>query len=151
MSSPLLSSDENYELKHMLGNGAYGVVNKIITKIDDLPLKKKARQEYALKQINLRRFKMEERQQQLEDAKQEYNVLKRKLDHIVPAYGSYHDRVNDSFIFSMEIFPKNLKTLMEMESGKFSFEQYIPIFQDIITGSLYSEFAMRNLKSYKNV
>lgn len=94
---------------------------------------------------------MEERQQQLEDAKQEYNVLKRKLDHIVPAYGSYHDRVNDSFIFSMEIFPKNLKTLMEMESGKFSFEQYIPIFQDIITGSLYSKFAMRNLKSYKNV
>ena len=56
MSSPLLSSDNNYDVKTLLGSGSYGVVNKIVTKIDDPRLNKKAPQEYALKQIDLKKF-----------------------------------------------------------------------------------------------
>ncbi len=134
MSSPLLSSEDNYEIKRVLGSGSSGVVNRIITKIDDLPISKKAQQEYALKHIDLKRIRKEEREETLESAKNEYSMLKRKLDHVVPAFGSFYDQRTDFFIFSMELFPNNLKTLIEKGSGPFSFDQYLPIFQDILKG-----------------
>ncbi len=136
MSSPLLSSDNNYELKTKLGSGAYGVVNAIVTIKDDPKLEKKAPQEYALKQIDIGKFKLNERQVALECAKEEYALLKKKLDNVVPAFGSYYDSKSDNFIFTMELFPQNLKTLIEKEAQKFSFDEYLPLLQDMIKGNL---------------
>ena len=134
MSSPLLSSDKNYEIKPSLGHGSFGVVNKIITKIDDPQLNRLASQEYALKQIDLKNFNVNERKEILESAKQEYNLLKMNLDHVIRGFGSHYEPTTDFFIFSMELFPQNLKTLIEKESGQFSFEKYLPLFHDILKG-----------------
>ena len=134
MSSPLLSSDHNYEVKTLLGTGSYGVVNKIITKVDDPRLNKKARQEYALKQIVLKDLKGAEHNEALESAKKEYNLLKKNLEHVAPAFGSYHDPNTDLFIFSMELFPQNLKILITDSLKKVSFEEYLYLFQDILKG-----------------
>jgi serine/threonine protein kinase len=140
MSSPLLKSENNYELKRKLGSGAYGVVNRIVTIIDDPMLNKKAPQEYALKQIDIGKFKIDERQVALECAKEEYALLKKKLDNVVPAFGSYYDSKYNNFIFTMELFPQNLKTLIENSPRKFTFDEYWPLFQDIIRGILTISF-----------
>ena len=134
MSSPLLSSDKNYDLRTLLGSGTYGVVNKIVTKIDDPRLNKKAPQEYALKQIDLKKFKGDEHKEALDSAKKEYNLLKRNLEQIAPAFGSYHDPKTDLFIFSMELFPQNLQMLITKSLGKISFDEYLYLFQDILKG-----------------
>ena len=134
MSSPLLSSDNNYDVKTLLGSGSYGVVNKIVTKIDDPRLNKKAPQEYALKQIDLKKFKGDEHKEALDSAKKEYNLLKRNLEHIAPAFGSYHDPNTDVFFFSMELFPQNLKMLITKSLKKISFDEYFYLFQDILKG-----------------
>ncbi len=44
MSSPILSSEKNYDIKGVIGIGTYGVVNRIVTTEDDLTLNKKAPQ-----------------------------------------------------------------------------------------------------------
>ena len=134
MSSPLLSSDNNYDVKTLLGSGSYGVVNKIITKKDDPRLKRKAPQEYALKQISLKKFKGDEHKEALDSAKKEYNLLKRNLEQIAPAFGSYHDPNTDLFIFSMELFPQNLHMLITKCLRKISFDEYFYLFQDILKG-----------------
>ena len=134
MSSPLLSSDNNYEVKTLLGSGSYGVVNKIITKIDDPQLKRKAPQEYALKQISLKKFKGNEHKEALESAEKEYNLMKMNLEHVAPAFGSYHDPKTDLFIFSMELFPQNLQMLITKSLRKISFDEYLYLFQDILKG-----------------
>jgi serine/threonine protein kinase len=136
MSSPLLSSDKNYELKRVLGIGSYGVVNRVVTTKDDPKLNKKAPQEYALKQIDINKFKIDERQVALECAKEEYALLKKKLDNVVPAFGSYYDSKFNTFLFTMELFPQNLKMLIENSPRKFTFEEYLPLFQDITKGNL---------------
>ena len=143
MSSQLLSSDNNYDIKGVLGIGAFGVVSKIITKTYDQELKKNSPQEYALKQIDLKKFKINERQEALESAKKEYSLLKKNLANVAPAFGCYHDQNTEMFIFSMELFPQNLKILIERGVGKLSFDEYLPLFQDILKGilpftSLYS-------------
>ena len=134
MSSPLLRSDKNYDLRTLLGSGTYGVVNKIVTKIDYPRLNKKAPQEYALKQIDLKKFKGDEHKEALDSAKKEYNLLKRNLEQIAPAFGSYHDPNTDLFIFSMELFPQNLQTLITKSLRKISFNEYFYLFQDILKG-----------------
>ena len=134
MSSPLLASDKNYKLGTLIGKGGYGVVNKITTKVDDPHLNKKARQEYALKQIVLKDLKGAEHKETLENAKKEYNLLKKNLEHVAPAFGSYHDQNTDMFIFSMELFPQNLKMLITDSLKKISFEEYLYLFQDILKG-----------------
>ena len=134
MSSQLLSSDNNYDIKGVLGIGAFGVVNKIITKTYDPELKKNPPQEYALKQIDLKKFKINERQEALESAKKEYNLQRKNLENVGPAFGSYHDTNADMFIFSMELFPQNLKILITKSLKKFSFDEYLYLFQDILKG-----------------
>jgi serine/threonine protein kinase len=140
MSSPLLSSENNYDLKRVLGSGTYGVVHRIVTSINDPKLNKKAQQEYALKQIDIKKFKIDERGAALECAKEEYDLLKKKLDNVVPAFGSYYDSKFNVFLFTMELFPQNLKMLIENSPRKFSFEEYFPLFQDIIRGILTISF-----------
>ena len=134
MSSPLLSSDHNYEVKTLLGTGSSGVVNKIITKVDDPRLNQQAPQEYALKQIDLKGLKGDEHKEALESAKKEYNLLKKNLEHVAPSFGSYHDPNTDLFIFSMELFPQNLKMLITNSLRKISLEEYLYLFQDILKG-----------------
>ncbi len=135
MSSPLLSFEKNYEIKTLLGSGSFGVVNKIITLVDDPSLKKSAPQEYALKQIHLKKFPKKDRDENLENAKKEYNLLKMNLDHVITGFGSYFDQAAETFIFSMELFPQNLKTLIEKRSKPFSFEEYFPLYSDILKGN----------------
>ena len=141
MSSPLLSSKKNYKIKGVIGSGACGVVSKIITKTYDQKLKKDAPQEYALKDIDLKNF--DNIKEGLESAQKEYNLLKHNLTNVVPAFGSHHDPKTGMFMFSMELFPQNLKMLIEKGVGKLSFDEYLPLFQDILKGilpftSLYS-------------
>ena len=133
MSSPLLAA-KNYDLDTSLGRGSYGIVNKIITKVDDPLLDKKPSQEYALKQIDLKDLKGNEHKEALESAKKEYNLLKKDLKHVVRAFGSHHDPNTDLFIFSMELFPQNLKKLITDSLSKISFDEFLYLFHDILKG-----------------
>jgi serine/threonine protein kinase len=124
MSSPLLKSEKNYEMK-FVDSGAFGAVFKITDKKD--------RSVYALKQINLKKIPPSERQAALADAQKEYKILKRGIPNVLRSYGSHYDESEMVFKFSTALMEMNLTNFIE-KNGALSFENFIPIFSDILSG-----------------
>jgi serine/threonine protein kinase len=90
---------------------------------------------YALKQINLRKHAPNNRDAALLEAQSEYQLLRKGIPNVLRSFGSYHDPKQQVYIFSTEFKEMNLLQLIE-QTGPLSFERFIPIFQDIVTGIL---------------
>lgn len=135
MSSPLLSSDKNYKEK-FLDSGAYGAVFKITSKAD--------KSEYAMKQIDLKKIDISERNEALNDAKNEYILYKRNIPHVLKSYGSHYEKSKDEEIyrFSVDLMEINLANFIE-KNGALSFEQFIPIFSDVLLGKFFFPFCLK--------
>ena len=99
MSSPLLSSDKNYDEK-FIDAGTYGAVFKITSKSDNST--------YAMKQINLTNFDLSKRQEALENAKKEYNIYSKNIPNVLKSYGSYYDETEDVYRFSIDLMETDL-------------------------------------------
>ena len=130
MTSPQLSQKENYEVEiEILGRGSFGDVQKI--KI------KENKKTYALKRIKLKNNLSEkEEAEELEEAKKEYNILKKGISHVVGGVGSFYNNQSKIFSFSMEFFPCNLFEYVKQNkmARNISHEDFFSIFKDILTG-----------------
>ena len=124
MSSPLLSSDKNYDEK-FIDAGTYGAVFKITSKSDNST--------YAMKQINLKKFLVNDRKDALADAKNEYNLFKKKIPNVLTSYGSHYDQANEVYRFSIDLMETDLYNFI-IKNGALTFENFIPIFTDILSG-----------------
>ena len=134
MSSPQLKSTDFYEIKKFLGAGSFGAVNQIKIKEND--------KIFALKEIHLKKIPNEkDRAQALEEAKAEYNLLRNDLLSVVKSYGSNYDSTSLIYKFSMEFHAQNLNDFVEnnllVNKEELTYQQFIPIFSDILTGNLY--------------
>jgi serine/threonine protein kinase len=130
MSSPLLSKENNYEEK-FLKAGAYGAVFRITSKTDQ--------KKYAMKQTDLKNIPKPERQAALNEAMNEYKLYKRNIPNVLRSYGSYFDKTNEIYRFSVDLMEMDLSNFIEKNGGALTFEEFTPIFSDIIKGKLLSE------------
>ena len=127
MSSPLLSSDKNYDEK-FIDAGTYGAVFKITSKSDNST--------YAMKRIDLTKFiEISERQEAFDDAKKEYNLYKKNIPNVLRSYGSHYDQTEEVYRFSIDLMEMNLYDFI-LTNGALTFENFIPIFTDILSGKL---------------
>ena len=124
MSSPLLSSEKNYDAEY-IDSGTYGAVFKITSKSDNST--------FAMKQINLKKFLESDRKEALADAKKEYNLYKKKIPNVLTSYGSYYDQTNEVYRFSIDLMETDLYKFIH-NNGALTFENFIPIFTDILSG-----------------
>ncbi len=130
MSSPLLSSDKNYEEK-FINSGTYGAVFKITSKQDQ--------KTYAMKQIKLKNVPKPQRDEALNDAKNEYNLYKRNIPNVLRSYGSHFDKSAEVYRFSVDLMETDLSSFID-DNGALSFENFAPIFSDIIKGKYPFDF-----------
>ena len=127
MSSPQLKSTKNFEITEIIDSGNFGTVYTITIHED-----KKA---YAIKQINLKKFDENERPAALADAKMEYNLLKKGIPNVLRSFGSFYDANAEVFKFSTECMKMNLSQFIK-DKGNLSFNEFIPIFSDILSGNV---------------
>ena len=126
MSSPQLSSVKNYKIEKFIDAGAFGAVFKIVTNNDH--------KIYALKQINLQKIDVNQRAAALSFAKNEYHLHRKGIPNVLRSFGSHLDPNEQIFQFSTEFMEMNLGQLIENQ-GPLSFERFIPIFRDLLSGS----------------
>jgi serine/threonine protein kinase len=134
MSSPQLVSTDFYKIKKFLGGGSFGAVNLIKIKEDG--------KFYAMKEIHLKKIQNdEERQLALQEAKNEYKLLRNNLSNVVKSYGSNFDSAKQIFRFTMENLPENLNDYIDNYHNKnkksLSFKEFLQIFRDILTGNFF--------------
>ena len=123
MTSPQLKSDKNYKILNPLGGGAFGQVFKILIRED--------RKTYALKYVKLDPPKQPST---LADAKTENSLFRKGIPNVLKSFGSHHEP-NEFFIFSTELMNMTLEKFIE-KTGPLTFESFLPIFKDIITGKI---------------
>ena len=134
MTSPQLSKQENFQILKNIGKGSFGVVSKILVTENN--------QIYALKQMYLPgKNGSDISKEALEEARKEYNLLKRGIHHVVRSLGSLYEEKPNVFSFSMEYFPYNLNEYVETtyieKKMNMPFQDFSQIFSDVITGFLY--------------
>jgi hypothetical protein len=125
MSSPLLRSEENYEIKMFLGRGYIDEIQKIISKIDG--------KEFALKQINLGNYRGD-RGEELLNGRRAYLLHRKGNPNVVKSFGSYYDEKTSTFRYSLELMKENLHDLLKRK-GNLKFDEFSSIFKDITTGN----------------
>lgn len=119
--------DGKRETVNFLGNGAFGVVNEIITK-----------DAFACKVIDLKKFMadLDNRQElcdQLSCAFSEFQIMKKNLHNVVRSYQCHFDENNKLFSYTMDLMKGgDLGTLIKKKS--LPFNEYYKLFQDILTG-----------------
>jgi serine/threonine protein kinase len=118
MTSPQLKNEKNYEILEQLGSGTSAKVYKIRLYENN--------RLYALKNVKL------DRPEALAEAQIEYNILQRGIPNVLKSYGSYHEP-NKMFNFSTELMEMSLKKFIN-NNGPITFENFIPLFKDIIKG-----------------
>ena len=123
MTSPQLRTRNNYDILDPLGSGAFGQVYKILVREDG--------KIYALKRVNLDPPKHDD---SLADAKTENSLLRKGIPNVLKSFGSHHE-LNKFFIFSTELMDMTLEEFIE-KNGPLTFEKFLPIFKDIITGKI---------------
>lgn len=126
MTSPQLRSPENFEIKNIIDSGNYGTVYKILVPEDQ--------KFYAVKQINLEKYDEKDRPQVLRDLKMEYNLLRNTSSNVLKSFGSNYDEHHEVFKYSLELIETNLSQYVKSRGGSLLFEEFIPIFSDILNG-----------------
>ena len=124
MASPLLQSEKNYQ-KEYLDSGAFGAVFKITLNKD--------KKVFALKQIDLGKLEQHEIPAALAEAKKENDVMRKNIPNVLRSFGSFYDSVNKLYLISTELMDSNLRKFI-YKNGPLSFENFVPIFRDILTG-----------------
>ena len=126
MSSSLLSSKKNYDRK-LIDAGSYGKVYKITSKSDNST--------YAMKKISLKKkfIAISERKAALADAINEFDLYKKNIPNVLRSYESHYDQTKEVYRFSTDLMERNLLKLI-IENGDLDFENFIPIFTDILSG-----------------
>ena len=125
MSSPQLQSEHNYTLQKSLASGFYGGEFKILVNQDQ--------KTFALKNINLQKFSEKERPVVLSELKNEYNLLRKGIPNVLKSFGSNYNSKQQIYQFTTEHLEMSLENLIEKE-GPLSFNRFIPIFSDILSG-----------------
>ena len=125
MSSPQLNSAKNYTIEEIVDAGNFGAVYKVLVHEDQ--------KRYAVKQINIEKYSESDRQNALNEAKIEYNLLKKGIPNVLKSFGSNYDSNKEIFRFSMELMEMNLAQYIKGKKN-LSFEEFSPIFSDILTG-----------------
>ena len=131
MSSHHLKYTNNFELKEFIDSGNFATVYKIAVHEDQ--------KEYAVKQINLNKFEEKEKLSALHDARMEYLLLKKGIPNVLRSFGSFHDPKAGVFKFSTEYMEMNLDQYIKAK-GSLTFNEFIPLFTDILTGIVSSQF-----------
>ena len=125
------SSDGNLELGKYLGKGSLGVVNQLSTE-----------QIFALKQINIKDLLYNPKDEEeeyllLSCCYFEFEYMKKNINNVIRSYNCDYDEKEKVFTFTMDFFSGgDLGTVIEKES--LTFEKYYKIFQNIVTGKLYT-------------
>ena len=79
----------------------------------------------------------EEKFDYIERKKDELKIMKKKShQNIVKIYGYFHDDYNHELRFSMEVFEKNLRDLINIQ-GVFRFEKFLPLLKGLVEGKIY--------------
>ena len=125
MSSPQLTSKNNYHIIDCIGSGNFGSVMHVSIHEDQ--------KVYALKQISFQNVPATDRAAAVNDAKNEYQLLKKGIPNVLKAFGSNYDEKTHMFKFSTELMDMNLTQLIE-KKGSLTYSEFIPIFQDILSG-----------------
>jgi serine/threonine protein kinase len=123
MTSPQLRTRNNYNILDPLGKGASGQVFKILVHEDG--------KTYALKHVELNPPNQEIF---LADAKTENSLFRKGIPNVLKSFGSHHEP-NKCFIFSTELMDTTLEKFID-NKGPLTFENFLPIFKDIITGRI---------------
>ncbi len=121
MTSPQLQSKKNYDILKHIDGGGFGAVHKIKVHEDG--------KKYALKTVQL---DDPNAPNALDEAKKEYELLQKNIPNVLKCFGSHH-KPNKVFRFSTELMEMDLQKFINTK-GPLSFQKFIPIFKDIITG-----------------
>lgn len=119
------------DASNIIGIGNFGVVQKVYLK-----------KPYALKTVDLNDIAdtEEELAQELQSVYSEYEKLRNDLPNVVRSYDYFYDDQKKTFSFSMDYIDGiSLNNFMDKRTKSLPFEEFIPIFKDIVTG-LYQLF-----------
>ena len=127
MASPLLKSSTLYMKKDIVGTGVLSIVSRV--ELDG--------KTFALKEFQLNKLEsQDQRDDFLEEIKNEYNLLKMDLRFLVKSYGSSYDSQLLVYKFSMDYYPQNLRKLVE-NRGSLTLVEFLSLYRDIISGKYF--------------
>ena len=91
----------------------------------------------AVKEIDLKIIRDQDKKNEVRKKIQtEYQIHHKGLSNVVKSYELFYDEINEVCTFSMDYFEYNLEEFLKKE-GPISFQVFISLFNDIITGEAY--------------
>ena len=94
---------------------------------------------FAVKKMCLNSINNEEKKIEiLNEKEKEYNLLTRGLGNVLKIQEYYFNEIEDSCVFIMEYYEKNLREFIRTE-GALGINDFLPIFSDIISG-IYTNY-----------
>ena len=119
-----LDEDKNELKKKSIAAGSFGIVSKI-----------QYSNEFALKEMFLARFKnSKEFEEELKSVFGEYETMKSSLRNVVKSHHYFYQPKKKLFSFTMDLMKSNLEDYVE---HPIDFNEFFPIFMNIVTGRFY--------------
>ena len=127
ISSPQLSSEQNFKKEKLIDSGALEGFYKISVNEDS--------QIYAVKQIDLQNFSEKNRVSILTEAQNDYKLMHKSIPNVLRSFGSYYNLDKQVYKFSVEYSETSLAQVVKTK-GTFLLDDFVPIFQDLLKGNL---------------
>ena len=127
--SPRLKAEIYYEEK-TISQGSFGRLSEIQYLCEKTGVEKK----FSMKTFDVSKIgEPSEREEVLEEAKKEYEILKRGIPNILKAHGSFYDEQEMKFRFSTDFMHTDLYSFIS-KRGPLDVKTFISIYTDILRG-----------------